>query len=505
MIPLVESWRGSGYTVQEISALSASAVAEEFPTWLLEGLQWRSGSQVALIDGATGRRVTIGELRSLVDDAAAGLGGSDDVGPIVLGLSNRIIDVVAYLALARLRGPLVLTSGRSSGERLVELARRFRADNVAADVGMEGWRCWATIGRPGSRLGVWRRTGVSRPDVNPLNRVLLPTSGTRGQARSVRLGNANLLSNAFQIASALGLQREDVAVLNLPLCHAYGLSVLHAHLAVGSALLAPAAPQTSERYWHALSDGRVTVLAGVPTSYRQIVHLGLLNMLPPSVRLATQAGGFLETATSDAVHSRVVAQGGDGFVRMYGQTEATARIAVLPAAEYTSDETLVGHVVDGGEVSIHPGSGEVVYRGPNVMLGYAVNYDDLGRGDVSGGLLHTRDLGRVDFDGRLHVQGRLDDVVKVAGTRVALSEVEHALSPCSVAVFELNDALVICLDDCAHDLTSVRRTVASLAGLPLATVMAIRVRHLGNEPGLVSKPNIAVLRELAAAGALGDL
>jgi len=110
---------------------------------------------------------------------------------------------------------------------------------------------------------------------------------------------------------------------------------------------------------------------------------------------------------------------------MYGQTEATARMSILPPSALLAKLGSVGLPIRGGSFSID--SGEVVYSGPNVMLGYASARSDLARGDEMQGRLYTGDLGSLDEDGYLYISGRLKREAKVAGHRVNLDEVETLL------------------------------------------------------------------------------
>src|ERR1700761_2837546 len=106
-----------------------------------------------------------------------------------------------------------------------------------------------------------------------------------------------------------------------------------------------------------------------------------------------------------------IGRAGGRFYLMYGQTEATARMAGLPAHRIAEKCASVGLAIPGGGVSIRvesgeetlqPGvAGEVIFRGPSVMMGYADNASDLARADDHGGVLHTGDIGRFDNEGYL--------------------------------------------------------------------------------------------------------
>lgn len=111
---------------------------------------------------------------------------------------------------------------------------------------------------------------------------------------------------------------------------------------------------------------------------------------------------------------------------MYGQTEATARMAVLPPERLADKLGSAGLALPGGRLEADD-DGEILYHGPNVMMGYADTADDLSRGDDLGGVLRTGDLGRVDPDGFLHITGRLKRMAKIFGIRVNLDDVERML------------------------------------------------------------------------------
>jgi hypothetical protein len=125
---------------------------------------------------------------------------------------------------------------------------------------------------------------------------------------------------------------------------------------------------------------------------------------------------------------------------MYGATEATARMAVLPPDLALTRPAAVGYAVPGGSFSVAPvdvpapaeespgvGIGELVYAGPNVMLGYAESPEDLARGRDAD-VLRTGDLARVHPDGLVEVVGRRSRFAKVFGLRVDLDRVESALA-----------------------------------------------------------------------------
>jgi long-subunit acyl-CoA synthetase (AMP-forming) len=114
---------------------------------------------------------------------------------------------------------------------------------------------------------------------------------------------------------------------------------------------------------------------------------------------------------------------GGRLLVMYGQTEATARIAYLPPDRVLDKPDRVGMPVPRGRLSLAD-DGELVYEGLNVMLGYARRRADLASGDVNHGRLATGDLASVDHEGFYSIVGRKRRIAKLSGQRVNLDELE---------------------------------------------------------------------------------
>jgi len=151
---------------------------------------------------------------------------------------------------------------------------------------------------------------------------------------------------------------------------------------------------------------------------------------------------------------------------MYGQTEATARMSYVPSDMLSSKLGSIGIAIPGGKFSLKidngesfdPGAeGEIVYRGANVMLGYATKKEDLSRGDELKGILVTGDLAKVDEDGYLYVTGRIKRFIKITGLRVNLDDVEkrlELLTKTEVACVGNDDNLsihVVSRDECIKE------------------------------------------------------
>jgi acyl-coenzyme A synthetase/AMP-(fatty) acid ligase len=321
--------------------------------------------------------------------------------------------------------------------------------------------------------------------------LLLSTSGSAGSPRMVRLSRRAVQANAGAIAQALALGGEDRVATTLPLSYSYGLSLLHSHLAAGAAVVLSDLSVLSRPFWDLAASCRLTSLAGVPFLWQSLRRLNLAALAPPSVRFGTQAGGRLDRRLTLHFHD-IFSRRGGGMITMYGQTEATARMTVLSPDQLPARAGSVGRAIPGGMIAIE--NGVVVYRGANVMMGYACDRADLALADQMNGVLPTGDLGHVDEDGYLWLDGRAGRVVKVVGLRLDLDEVQARaaiLGPTAALV--RGDDLVMLIAG-AVPMAETRAAFAVDLGVPAA---AIRWRSVAAIPlGRNGKVDVAAAEAL---------
>jgi acyl-coenzyme A synthetase/AMP-(fatty) acid ligase len=177
---------------------------------------------------------------------------------------------------------------------------------------------------------------------------------------------------------------------------------------------------------------------------------------------------------------------------MYGQAEATARITGLPPELLPEAPTSVGFALPGGRLWVErnecqcgPGEeGELVYQGPNVMMGYATCPEDLAKGDELGGTVATGDLGYRDTRGLFYITGRASRFVKLYGWRVSLDEVEELLSHAgTVAAVDELDRLIIYTEASNDTLASAVTQLAARLNLHPS---GLEIRVIENIPRLAS-------------------
>lgn len=372
--------------------------------------------QLAVLDAedASGS-LTHGQLAAWVAEVAATLPDVRTGRRLVhVPLTADPAAMTAYLAVL-LAGHVPLVTPAERGEKVTE---RYRPDlRLGADGRLE------TVSIDAQHL------------LHPDLALLMSTSGSTGSPKLVRLSHENVRSNAQAIVAALGVTSADRAITSLPLHYCYGLSVLHAQLVAGGTVVLRRKSFAEPDVRDVLARCRVSIVAATPHLIDLLDVQGVLSADLPDLRVVTQAGGALPAHRVRDIAALGQA-GGWSLAVMYGQTEATARMAVLPPASVTRHPDAVGWPVAGSSFSLDTtvpeaadgpqGVGELVFSGPGVMLGYAESPDDMALGRMQD-VLHTGDLARISDDGLVRIVGRRADWTKVMGIRIDLGQVERRL------------------------------------------------------------------------------
>ena len=305
--------------------------------------------------------------------------------------------------------------------------------------------------------------------------LILTTSGSTGSPKFVRLTYENLFSNAESIAEYLEISSDDRAITTLPMTYSYGLSIINSHLISGACLILTDAPIIGKDFWTLFKEQNPTTFGGVPFIYDMLKKLRFARMNCPSLKYITQAGGHL-SAELVKEYEDICKQKGIKFIVMYGQTEATARMAYMPWDKLEGRESSIGIAIPGGKFFLIDDEGAVIdqpevpgelcYRGPNVSLGYATCRAELANGDENGGVLHTGDVAKRDAEGFYYIVGRKKRFLKIYGNRVNLDEVQTLLLKRGIesACVGKDDAMKVYVVT-GTDCNSVRQMLAELTHL----------------------------------------
>lgn len=416
-------------------------------------VNWGNSDRIALLT-EQGESLTSGELHERV------LAFANCLHPRRLAFlvgQNDVPSITAYLGFLEAGAVPLLLNRDLSTESLNRLLEIYKPTYIflSKDCALSQFNC-----RELGDFGNYRLLEASRnrpAGLHPELGLLLATSGSTGSPKLVRLSLRNISANARSIAEYLAINEDERAITSLPFNYSYGLSVINSHLIAGASLALTDRGFFESLFWRQVKEQGVTSLAGVPYSYEILLKLKFDRMDLPKLRTLTQAGGRLDPAYVQKVSELAVAKGMKFFV-MYGQTEASPRIAYLPPEKITQKLGSIGRAIPGGRlwleddkgdsVRVPNQTGELVYSGPNVSLGYAEKREDLTLGDTFKGVLRTGDIARRDEDGFFFIEGRKHRFLKVFGVRIALDSVEAWLTRRGLvgAAYGRDDQLCITLE-----------------------------------------------------------
>lgn len=356
---------------------------------------------------------------------------------LFLVCKNCIESVCGYIGALRNGIVPVMISGEMDSELFYNLYDIYKPTYVYAPKDWSNLKqCSAYKLNKYREFVMYKTECKEKHKLNDNLALLLTTSGSTGSPKLVRQSYMNIQSNASAIAEYLELNENERPISTLPMNYTYGLSIINSHLLVGATLLLTDYTLLNRDFWNFFKEEGATSFGGVPYTYEILKKLRFFRMELPSLRTMTQAGGKLSPELhkefaeyAELNHKR--------FVVMYGQTEATARMAYLPWNKSIEKYGSMGIAIPGGKLWLRDEEGnviterdtvgELIYEGENVTLGYAKSIEDLVKGDERGGILETGDMAKCDEDGYFYIVGRKKRFLKIFGNRVNLDEVERMI------------------------------------------------------------------------------
>ena len=283
--------------------------------------------------------------------------------------------------------------------------------------------------------------------------LLMSTSGSTGDSKFVMISKKNLKSNTESIIEYLKINHKDVCITTLPLSYSYGLSILNTHIYKGSLVVINKNSSFEKEFWKKFNYYKITSFSGVPFSFEILLKLGFLNKSFKYLRYFTVAGGAINTEILKKFNMYCI-KNKKKFYCMYGQTEATTRMAYLPFEKISKKIGSIGIPIPGGKLKIIDVNGntleknkigEIFYEGKNVMIGYLNSLNDLTIKRSNNYKLRTGDLGYYDNDNFFYLTGRIKRILKVYGHRISIDEIQLLLLKNKIdnVCIEKNNKLII--------------------------------------------------------------
>jgi acyl-CoA synthetase (AMP-forming)/AMP-acid ligase II len=408
------------------------------------------GEKPAMIDGPSGRALSYGGLERSVRSFASGLAerGFQKGETLALYMPNLPEYAVAFYGTVAAGGrcttanPLYTVRElgfqlTDSGARILitvpplmevasEAAASARCELFVLGDGASGGRFEDLLGDPDD---------APEPAIDPLSDIAaLPySSGTTGLPKGVMLSHHNLVANLLQADALIGLSPDDVLVAVLPFFHIYGLSVI-----MGLGLWSGATLVTMPRFdldqYLELSERYRATRAYVvpPIALALAKHPAVDEHDLSSLRLVFSGAAPLGAELQAGCSKRLgcpVSQG-------YGMTELSP-VSHAPPVDQPVKLGSVGRLTPATEARlIDPASGEeveagepgeVLIRGPQVMLGYLNNPAATAETIDANGWLHTGDVATADDEGWFYIVDRVKELIKYKGFQVAPAELEAVL------------------------------------------------------------------------------
>lgn len=259
------------------------------------------------------------------------------------------------------------------------------------------------------------------------------TSGTTSFPKGVVLTQANFCFIAEVVSKYLDLCPNDRYALILPMSHTYGKSIVLSTLKVGASIVMLNNFNDIQNFLKAMADLRCTILSAVPYNAHVLLKWGNLSKYDlSSLKKMTFSGNKLPPSTIDKLLEKLPWV---EIYSMYGLTESTTRVCYLPPEHLLEKKESCGKPLPGVEVRILNEKGvvlpfgkvgQVFVRGPNVMRCYFQD-PELTSQTIVDGWLNTGDLGRLDEDGFLFLEGREKEIIKCAGERISPLEIEEVI------------------------------------------------------------------------------
>lgn len=402
----------------------------------------------AIIDGTSGKGYTFEQLRSRIHSLAGGLQAnglkSGDV--VALIAPNSPDYAVAFHAIAVCGGTVTTINPAYGAE---EIAQQLKdsgttlviADNtclaVAAEASEESAsRELIAMQAHESLRSIDQLMGeeISQVSVDIRRQpVVMPySSGTTGLPKGVMLSHYNLVANIVQINAALQHDEEEIGLAVLPFFHIYGMQAVMGSLLAAGFPIVTVPRFDMEQTLQLIQKHRITQYFAVPPIILGLAKTPLLDQFDVSslrkiVVGAAPLGAELAETASRRVNCPVL--------QAYGMTEISPVSHLTPGFNNRPGSSGVtvpntqSRIVDSDGQDLGPDEeGELLVKGPQVMLGYLHNEKATRESISEDGWLHTGDVARIDADGYMTIVDRVKELIKYKGFQVAPAELEAIIA-----------------------------------------------------------------------------
>ncbi|WP_063055715.1 FadD3 family acyl-CoA ligase [Nocardia salmonicida] len=385
----------------------------------------RFGDAEAIVDGPL--RLSFTDLADRVRRAAGAFAaaGIEKGDRAAIWAPNSAEWIIAAFGLVTAGGVLVPINTRFKAEEAADVVRRSGAELLLVQQGFLGTNYTGPQGVPVIDLkSDFLASG--KPFERTMNGTdiadIIYTSGTTGRPKGVMMNHRQTLRLYAEWCDLADLREGDRYLIVNPFFHTFGYKAGVISSLIRGATILPVPVFEIDRVLELVERERVTMLPGPPTLYHALLDAPDTHDLS-SLRTAVTGAADIPVELIRRVKTELPFQ---SIMTGYGLTEAGTATASRPGDSFEQVATTVGTPCDGVEVRIAE-DGEVLVRGYSVMQGYFDDPDATTATIDADGWLHTGDLGSLDLDGRLRINGRKKDMFIVGGFNAYPAEVEAFL------------------------------------------------------------------------------
>lgn len=348
--------------------------------------------------------------------------GVTDTGAVVIPVNTYLKEAELSYLITDSQAKAIITT-----EKFVEnIPKKFRMKQLS----MADGHIFLSIGLKAAGTPGAPEIPETKPEPDDVA-MLLYTSGTTGHPKGVILSYRNLLAKAEHIAAAHKLTEKDVALCVLPWFHINGLVITLITPLFSGGSIVIGGKFSVRSFWKDIEKYKTTWFSGVPTMYSHLLAKGIPEDVDfSSMRFARSASSPLPVAVLEEFEQKC----GMPIIESYGITEGCSQITTNPMPPLARKPGSVGltfgndiKIVDTEMNELPTGClGEVLIKGNNITRGYYHKEEETKKA-FTGEWFHSGDLGYLDEDGYLFLDGRIKELINRAGEKFSPREVDEII------------------------------------------------------------------------------
>ncbi len=354
---------------------------------------------------------------------------------LVLLISDNSFDnIEIYISLIQSKHILILVESKIGKNEVIKISKNYKPDIVFYPKNF-------------SKISLFKKKisykfsdsykytmlyNSFKSEKNKNLKLLLPTSGSMGSRKFVKLTKKNIKSNTKSIVEYLKLNKSHKCIVNMPIAYSYMMSIINTHFLINAKIYHSNQTMLESGFWKFFNKKKISSFNGVPLTYQFLLKLKLTKIFKNKIKYMTIAGGKLEKSYLKEI-LKFTKKNNIKLYNMYGQTEASPRISYLNPNFSLKKIGSIGKSIKNSKMWLTDKNkqvikkpfreGEVNFQGPGVFQGYCSNYKEL-HYKKQQKILKTGDLAYYDKSGFFYITGRNNRISKVQGIRINLDELQ---------------------------------------------------------------------------------